>query len=109
MPELPEVETVAEGLRQRILGRRIASLEIRHTGIIHGSPEEFVAGHRGAQLLPRVAHGQIDLHRVDGGEKPRASLVCFFRLGMTGQITFSARSEPIESHTHVIFLFDDGN
>ena len=34
MPELPEVETVAQGLRRRALGRRIVTVEVRHAAVI---------------------------------------------------------------------------
>lgn len=107
MPELPEVETVAEGLRQRILGRRIASLEIRHTGIIHGSAEEFVTALVGLRFSRVLRTGKsifIEL-TSDEGLAPHYLLM---RLGMTGQVTVSARNEPAGTHTHAIFLLDDG-
>ena len=50
MPELPEVETVAQGLRRRALGRRIASVDIRHDSVIAGSPEEFASTLEGRTL-----------------------------------------------------------
>jgi formamidopyrimidine-DNA glycosylase len=107
MPELPEVETVAEGLRQRILGRRIASLEIRHTGIIHGSPEEFVEAIEGRSFARVLRTGKsifIELTAENSG----APHYMLLRLGMTGQVTVAARNEPIEKHTHVVFLLDEG-
>ena len=51
MPELPEVETVAQGLRRRALGRRIVTVEVRHAAVIAGSAEEFASTLEGRTLV----------------------------------------------------------
>src|SRR5579862_551571 len=100
MPELPEVETVAQGLRRRALGRRIASVDVRHAAVIAGSPEEFVSTVEGRTLASVFRKGKaiaVEL-KADGGLAPRFLLV---RLGMTGQLTVVPRDAPVEPHTHV--------
>ena len=107
MPELPEVETVAQGLRRRALGRRITSVEVRHPGAIGGSAEEFASSIEGRTLAGVSRRGKtiaVELARKDSTE-PRFLLV---RLGMTGQLTVSPHDVPIESHTHVLMTLDDG-
>jgi formamidopyrimidine-DNA glycosylase len=107
MPELPEVETVAQGLRRRALGRRIVSVEIRHAAVIAGSPEEFVSTLEGRMLTSVSRTGKaiaVEL-TADDGLPPRFLLV---RLGMTGQLTVAPHDAPIEPHTHVFMLLDDG-
>src|SRR5208283_4868663 len=107
MPELPEVETVAEGLRRRALGRRIASVEVRHAGVIAGSAEEFASTLEGRTLAKVSRKGKaiaVEL-AADDGSAPRFLLV---RLGMTGQLTVTPREAPIEPHTHVFMVLDDG-
>ena len=47
MPELPEVETVLRGLLQSGLGRRIARVEVNHSGVIPGNAKTFAAGIEG--------------------------------------------------------------
>ena len=37
MPELPEVETVVRGLKPRLLGLRIESVELRHKQVLRGA------------------------------------------------------------------------
>ena len=107
MPELPEVETVAQGLRRRALGRRIVAVEVRHSGVIGGSAEEFASTLEGRKLAKVSRWGKaiaVELAAEDGSA-PRFLLV---RLGMTGQLTVTPHDAPIESHTHVFLTLDDG-
>ena len=100
MPELPEVETVAQGLVRRALGRRITAVEIRHAGVIAGSIGEFASTLEGRKLAKVSRKGKaiaVEL-AADDGSAPRFLLV---RLGMTGQLTVTPHEAPIESHTHV--------
>ena len=41
MPELPEVETVRRGLEKLILGKKIASLDIRYPKMIKTDLDQF--------------------------------------------------------------------
>ena len=107
MPELPEVETVAQGLRQRALGRRITAVEVRHAGAITGSAEKFAATLEGRKLVEVSRKGKaiaVQLAAEDGSA-PRFLLV---RLGMTGQLTVTPHDAPVEPHTHVFLALDDG-
>lgn len=107
MPELPEVETVAKGLRRRALGRRIAAVEVRHASVIAGSAEEFASTLQGRTLARVIRKGKaiaVELAAEDHSP-PRILLV---RLGMTGQLTVTPREAPIEPHTHVFMPLDDG-
>ncbi len=107
MPELPEVETVARGLRKRALGRRIASVEIRHSAVIAGSPEEFASMLEGRTLANVSRKGKaIAVELASGDGLPAHFLLV--RLGMTGQLTVAPHDAPIEPHTHVFISLDDG-
>jgi len=107
MPELPEVETVAQGLRRRALGRRIAAVEIRHPSIIVGSPDEFLATLAGRRLASVSRQGKAIAVELSAGDRsePRFLVV---RLGMTGQLTVTPHDAPVEPHTHVFMPLDDG-
>jgi formamidopyrimidine-DNA glycosylase len=115
MPELPEVETVARGLRETILGRRILSVVLRKTDFIDDpvALEQHLPGRKidavdryGKFMLLRLlpASGESDSDR-NGGSAPAALLV---HLGMTGQIASTPAELPLEKHTHVSMLLDDG-
>jgi len=105
VPELPEVETVLQGLKQRALGRRILSVEVRHPGVIVGSPEQFVAEIEGRRIVSIRRKGKaLALELGAESAPPRYLLV---RLGMTGQFTVSARETPLAPHTHVLLVLDE--
>jgi len=107
MPELPEVETVAQGLKMRALGRRIVGVEVRHPGVIIGAPEDFVSRLTGSKIVAVHRKGKVLILDLDGeAEGNRHCLM--MRLGMTGQVTVQLAQTPLESHTHVVISFDDG-
>lgn len=116
MPELPEVETVARGLREQIVGRKIVSVTLRKTDFIDDAeavernlPGRLIAAVErfGKFLLLRLVTvrdgSALTLDEADG--EPASLMV---HLGMTGQIGPSAAAVPWEKHTHVGFLLDDG-
>ncbi|MGB4785448.1 MAG: DNA-formamidopyrimidine glycosylase family protein, partial [Candidatus Acidiferrum sp.] len=115
MPELPEVETVARGLRRAILGRRIISVTLGKTDFIDdpAALEEHLPGRQiaaverfGKFMLLRLS-AAVGRNRIpaNGDAAPAALLV---HLGMTGQIAPMPSAQPREKHTHVCLLLDDG-
>jgi formamidopyrimidine-DNA glycosylase len=115
MPELPEVETVARGLRQAILGRRILSVTLGKTDFID-DPVALEEHLPGRQIEAVERYGKFMLLRLSAasgtnrvpcnGDAAPASLLV--HLGMTGQLAASPASQPREKHTHVCLLLDDG-
>jgi formamidopyrimidine-DNA glycosylase len=115
MPELPEVETVARGLRRAILGRRILSVTLGKTDFIDDpvALEQHLPGRcinaverYGKFMLLRLsAVNGVACAAANGDALPAALLV---HLGMTGQIAPSPAAQPLEKHTHVSLLLDDG-
>jgi formamidopyrimidine-DNA glycosylase len=115
MPELPEVETVARGLRQAILGRRILSVTLGKTDFIDDpvALEEHLPGRQieaveryGKFMLLRLSPATGSNGAPGDGDVKTASLLV--HLGMTGQIAPSPAEQPREKHTHVSLLLDDG-
>src|SRR6202171_5719732 len=115
MPELPEVETVARGLRRAILGRRIVSVTLGKTDFIDDpvALEEHLPGRQiaaverfGKFMLLRLSASPAAGSIPPNGEAAPAALLV--HLGMTGQIAPSAAAQPREKHTHVCLLLDDG-
>ncbi len=115
MPELPEVETVARGLRQTILGRRILSVTLRKTDFID-DPAALEQHLPGRQIEAVERYGKFMLLRLSAviGETPAAAngdavpASLLVHLGMTGQIAPAPAAQPLEKHTHVSLLLDDG-
>ena len=115
MPELPEVETVARGLRQAVLGRRILSVTLGRTDFIDDpvALEQHLPGRRieaveryGKFMLLRLSADAATNGHGGGDAGKRASLLV--HLGMTGQMAPSPAEKPPEKHTHVCMLLDDG-
>ena len=115
MPELPEVETVARGLRQAILGRRILSVTLGKTDFIDDpvALEEHLPGRQieaveryGKFMLLRLSAANATNRAPSNGDAAPASLLV--HLGMTGQLAPSLAAQPREKHTHVCLLLDDG-
>lgn len=107
MPELPEVETVLRGLKERVLGRRVMAVEVLNRQVIVGSSldfEEAVSGRTIASLKRKGKALAIELASANGDE-PRHLLL---RLGMTGQFTIERRDAPLPPHTHVRMALDGG-
>jgi formamidopyrimidine-DNA glycosylase len=115
MPELPEVETVARGLRQTILGRRIMSVALGKTDFIDdpSALEQHLPGRQieaveryGKFMLLRLSAVNGETRAAANGDAIPASLLV--HLGMTGQIAPAPAAQPLEKHTHVCLLLDDG-
>jgi formamidopyrimidine-DNA glycosylase len=115
MPELPEVETVARGLRQAVLGRRILSVTLGKTDFIDDpvALEQHLPGRR-IEAVER--YGKFMLLRLsaeagangNGGKDAGNQASLLVHLGMTGQMAPSPAEKPPEKHTHVCMLLDDG-
>ena len=113
MPELPEVETVRDGLSRFVLDRRIADVEVGHARSVRrhlAGVRDFTdslagmsfaaACRRGKYLwLPLARPGQSGSSAGDG------CLVA--HLGMSGQLLVRPAGAEDERHLHVRFRFVD--
>jgi len=95
VPELPEVETIVEGLRPRIVGRRIESLELRRARRVAIGDLGRAQGRRIRSLR---RYGKHILFELDRG-------LLVVHLGMTGQLLLDGE---IGRHTHAIFGLEGG-
>jgi len=106
MPELPEVETVANGVHQRVHGQTILSVETSNKPqTFKSAPSEIAEVLTGARIdrVHRVGKTiAVDLTR-DG--KPAQFLV---HLGMTGRLLISTPETPHPPHTHAILTLSGG-
>jgi formamidopyrimidine-DNA glycosylase len=114
MPELPEVETVARGLRRTIVGRRIVSVRLGKTDFIDdpAALEQHLPGRQieaveryGKFMLLRLSPAAVAGSSPSNGDATPAALLV--HLGMTGQIAPNPAAQPCEKHTHACFLLDD--
>jgi formamidopyrimidine-DNA glycosylase len=114
VPELPEVETVRDGLQRWVAGRTVASVEVRHPRAVR----RHVAG--GADLAARLTGCTIEAAARRGkylwlplagpnGSRAESSSFCLVgHLGMSGQLLVRPPEAPEEKHLHVRVAFTDG-
>ena len=106
MPELPEVETVRQGLAKWIAGRTIASVEVHHPRAIRrhlpGS-DHFAAVLLDRKVLDIRRRGKYLWLPLDSGDAIVA------HLGMSGQLLVQPAGASDELHLRVRLRFADGD
>jgi formamidopyrimidine-DNA glycosylase len=107
MPELPEVETVARGLREVLPGRRVLSVRLGKTDFIDdpAALEQDLPGGTFARIRRLGKYLLLDL---EPRKTPAEETSLLIHLGMTGQISVCPPETPVELHTHVFLALDDG-
>jgi formamidopyrimidine-DNA glycosylase len=101
MPELPEVQTVVNTLRPRIVGRPIRAVRLFRGDFL--SPAGFdlpthLSGRTVAEVHRRAKRIIVTL---ENGNR------FYLHLGMTGRISLDPAGEPLAGHTHLVLVFDD--
>ena len=107
MPELPEVETIARGLRASLPGRRILNVRLGKTDFIE-DPAVIERDVPGMRISAIRRHGKfllLDLQSPAGSTGNSSLLI---HLGMTGRLVVCDPNAPVPPHTHVFFTLDDG-
>lgn len=118
MPELPEVETIRQDLKRKIIGHTIKSVTVRRKSLVHSPLSLFTLtlecnaiadiDRRGKLLICKLAKGEYEL---------------LIHLKMTGQLIYKwdgkiiagGHTEPPVSsdlpnkYSHVIIEFDNGS
>jgi formamidopyrimidine-DNA glycosylase len=125
MPELPEVETIARGLQQRVAGDTIESVWLASKPQTMKSPRLEIAATlehtRIAQVRRMGKHIVFDLERKRVARAPaslqhaknrrRAVPPCsqwIVHLGMTGRLLVCQPDAELEKHTHAIIKLKSG-
>lgn len=107
MPELPEAETIKRDLEPWVVGKTIKKVDINLPRIIRSSKSS-------SDVKKRTESRRIeDIRRrgkavIFGLDSDDAAVI---RLGMTGQLLMSPKSNPREQdkYDHVVFTFTDGD
>jgi len=103
MPELPEVETVMRGLRQRLEGRRIARAVLHRADLRWPFPLGLAQRLTGARIESFRRRAKYILMRLDGGDS------LLLHLGMSGRMVLGpAHPNAPVLHEHMVLETDDG-
>jgi formamidopyrimidine-DNA glycosylase len=118
MPELPEVETVRQDLRKKILGKKITQLEILKTKFSKKEALEFESSMRGNSFQEIERYGKLLVFVLQ-----KTGQYMLVHLKMTGQLVYCLKDSVVmgghsfskvesvlpSKHTRVIFTFADGS
>ncbi|GCE75710.1 bifunctional DNA-formamidopyrimidine glycosylase/DNA-(apurinic or apyrimidinic site) lyase [Cellulomonas biazotea] len=109
MPELPEVETVRDGLARHVLGRTVTGVEVHRDYSVRrheGGPPDFVGRLRGRRLDAAVRRGKFLWLLLDGDDDALMA-----HLGMSGQLLVRSAVALDDGarhpHLRVRLLLDD--
>lgn len=102
MPELPEVETVKETLKRKILNKKIKQVIVRYDGIIEEpSVSDFVNRLPNETIKDITRLGKWLIFHLD-------HYYLLSHLRMEGKYFLKNSNEEYGKHEHIIFVFDDG-
>ena len=101
MPELPEVETVKNSLRERLVGKRINGVDIYYNNIIE-YPEVslFKKWICGQCIKDMDRYGKWLIFVLD-------DYYLLSHLRMEGKYFFKGHEDKLSKHEHVVFYLDD--
>jgi formamidopyrimidine-DNA glycosylase len=105
MPELPEVETVRQGLHRWVSGRTIATVEVLHPRAVRrhlAGGDDFAAVLAGRTIVDIRRRGKYLWFALDSFD------AVVGHLGMSGQMLMLAAGEPPGPHLRIRFTFTDG-
>jgi len=102
MPELPEVETIKREFADKLIGRKINSVEVRSPGVLDVPPAQFAGRIEGAEFKNVTRRAKYLVITLSNGY----SLV--IHLKISGQLLYVPPDRPLNGYTHIVFNIDDG-
>lgn len=115
MPELPEVETIRQGLRQNILAKKIIAVEVKKKNIVKNPKKYFVDFLQNQHFVDVARIGKLLIFHLQD-----KNYFLLIHLKMTGQLIFQDKKKILagghsgpkitdlpNKYSHVIFHFTD--
>lgn len=101
MPELPEVETVRQTLKNFVLNQTIEEINVYYESIIEGDAQTFISSlkHQSIQDIQRIGKYMIF-------ELENHAFISHLR--MEGKYYYVNRDTPLQKHCHLVFQFNNG-
>lgn len=102
MPELPEVELVAQSLNKIVSGKKIVAAELRRERLAPAHSSEDFAGKLKNSVIDFVTRrGKHVLFQLDSQQ------ILLTHLRMTGRFLLLPIERELPKHAHAIFYFED--
>jgi formamidopyrimidine-DNA glycosylase len=112
MPELPEVETVANGVNERVRGQQIESVWLSSKPQTFKTPPAEMAQQLTGRVIDRVRrvgkHIVFDLDSARATTTNSDAIQWIVHLGMTGRLLVSAADVALPPHTHAVLKLSSG-
>jgi len=109
MPELPEVETVANGVHARVHGQTITEVWTSNMPQTFKSPPERIAKTLTGSRIERVHRvGKTIVVDLAGNLRSNQRAQLLIHLGMTGRLLVSSADVALPPHTHAVLTLGDG-
>ena len=100
MPELPEVETVKNGLIKKVLNKKITNCKIIYEGIIaYPQKEKFIKNITNQTITDIKRRGKFLIFELN-------NYYLISHLRMEGKYFIKNKEESLNKHDHVIFILD---
>lgn len=117
MPELPEVETIVNDLKQKIINKKISKINIRLQKIIKNKPNVFRSALLNKSFSQIIRRGKYIFFQINNSKK-----YLMIHLRMTGQLIYQKDNKIIagghsdrkntlnlpNKQTHLIIYFQNG-
>ncbi len=100
MPELPEVETIRRGIEKKIINKKIIGIEVVRKESVKNNSIQFAKELINNFIIDTQRKGKLLIMEL----KNKKNLIA--RLGMTGQLIYSAENQK-RKHTRIIIYFKD--
>lgn len=103
MPELPEVETIKNGIAKSIGCCKIRSVSVRQSKLREPVPADIAQKASGAKIIGYLRRAKYIIINLDNG------LSLIWHMGMSGKVTICNQlPEPLGKHDHIIIETDKG-
>ena len=96
MPELPEVQTVVDTLKKRLLGAKITATRLSRRDVLDPPDADLPALLMGRFVRSIDRRGKRIIFTLDDTNR------FFIHLGMSGRLSVNSAADPVVAHTHLI-------
>ena len=121
MPELPEIETIKNGLTEKALKKPILRVAINNASVLHGNKNDFIKILTGREFTNIKRRGKMLIFTLGKSGATEKQYYLLARLGMTGRLVLFGEEDSLwggesfkdkksfsHKHCHVVFEFKDG-
>ena len=101
MPELPEVETIVRGLKKTVLGKKIKSIKLIPSRVLHSNLSFFKENLINRKIIGVKRRGKNIILLLSSGN------LLLIHLGMTGNLIYLKKPALLKKHDHLNMEFSD--